>query len=242
MWILVFAALLMFVLGFAVHKLGWHFLISGYNTMNEADKARVDIKPVARLIGIMCYGIGFIFLIVGLIDWFGLVVPIEPLFIVLILFIVVILWRAQKYDGNIFDDTGRLRPGGKKKLIPIVLVSVLLLTVVPGILIWFSQPTEVTLTDTALVIEGSYGQTVPYDEIVDVILTNVPDVERRMNGAATSSQLTGHFRTTYKEDVLLFINRDVTAAIRIDWSGKPIYLNLETNETTKQLYEEVITR
>ncbi|TCI39090.1 MULTISPECIES: DUF3784 domain-containing protein [unclassified Exiguobacterium] len=242
MWILVFAALLMFVLGFAVHKLGWHFLISGYNTMNEADKARVDIKPVARLIGIMCYGIGFIFLIVGLIDWFGLVVPIEPLFIVLILFIVVILWRAQKYDGNIFDDTGRLRPGGKKKLIPIVLVSVLLLTVVPGLLLWFSQPTEVTLTDTALVIEGSYGQTVPYDEIVDVILTNVPDVERRTNGAATSSQLTGHFRTTYKEDVLLFINRDATAAIRIDWSGKPIYLNLETNEATEQLYEEVITR
>ncbi|TCI71168.1 DUF3784 domain-containing protein [Exiguobacterium sp. SH0S7] len=242
MWILIFAALLMFVLGFAVHKLGWHFLISGYNTMNEADKAHVDIKPVARLIGIMCYGIGFIFLIVGLIDWFGLVVPIEPLFIVLILFIVVILWRAQKYDGNIFDDTGRLRPGGKKKLIPIVLVSVLLLTVVPGILIWFSQPTEVTLTDTALVIEGSYGQTVPYDEIVDVILTNVPDVERRTNGAATSSQLTGHFRTTYKEDVLLFINRDTTAAIRIDWSGKPIYLNLETNEATEQLYEEVITR
>lgn len=239
MWVLAIAALLMFLLGFAVHKLGWHFLISGYNTMKEEDKARVDIKQVARLIGIMCYGIGFIFLIVGLIDGFRLVVPLEPFFIVLILFIVVILWRAQKYDGNIFDDMGRLRPGGKKKLIPLVIVSLLLLTVVPGLLLWFSQPTEVTLTDTALVIEGSYGQTVPYDEIVDVMLTNAPDVERRTNGAATSSRLTGHFRTTYKEDVLLFINRDVTAAVRIDWSGKPIYVNLETNEATEQLFEEV---
>ncbi|TCI77874.1 DUF3784 domain-containing protein [Exiguobacterium sp. SH0S1] len=242
MWILVFAALLMFVLGFAVHKLGWHFLISGYNTMNEADKARVDIKPVARLIGIMCYGIGFIFLIVGLIDWFGLVVPIEPLFIVLILFIVVILWRAQKYDGNIFDDTGRLRPGGKKKLIPIVLVSVLLLTVVPGLLLWFSQPTEVTLTNTELVIEGSYGQTVPYDEIEAVTMSYLPQIDRRTNGAAIASRLTGHFRTMSGEDVLLFIDRRIEAVIRIDWSGQPIYLNQESYEATEQLYEEVITR
>ncbi|EPE60679.1 hypothetical protein L479_02948 [Exiguobacterium sp. S17] len=242
MWILVFVALLMFILGFAVHKLGWHSLISGYNTMNEEDKARVDIKPVARLIGIMCYGIGFIFLIIVLIDRFGLVVPLEPLVIVLILFIVIILWRAQKYDGNIFDDTGRLRPGGKKKLIPIVLVSVLLLTVVPGLLLWFSQPTEVTLTGTALVIEGSYGQTVPYDEIEAVTMSYLPQIDRRTNGATIGSRLTGHFRTMSGEDVLLFIDRRIEAVIRIDWSGQPIYLNQESYEATEQLYEEVITR
>ncbi|MFN4213514.1 DUF3784 domain-containing protein [Exiguobacterium sp.] len=242
MWVLAIAAVLMFFLGFAVHRLGWHFLISGYNTMKREQKARVDIKSVARLIGIMCYGIGIIFLLIAAVETLGLDIPLEPFFIGLLLFVVVILWRAQAYDGNIFDESGRLRPGGKKKLIPIVLVSMLLLTVVPGIFIWFSQPSAVTLTDTALVIEGSYGQTVPFDEITDVTLTDVPAVERRTNGAATTSRWTGHFRTTDKEDVLLFIDRDVSSAIRIDWSGKPIYVNRETDETTEALYEKVIDR
>ena len=242
MWVLAIAALLMFLLGFAVHKLGWHFLISGYNTMKEEDKKHVDIKPVARLIGIMCYGIGFVFLIIASIDEFELIVPLEPFLIALILFIVVILWRAQKYDGNIFDDTGRLRPGGKKKLIPLVIVSVLLLTVVPGLLLWFSQPTEVTFTETALVIEGSYGETVPYEEIEAVTLTYEPSLARRLNGAAVGSRLTGHFRTTDGEDVLLFLDRDIDAVVRIDWSGKPIYVNVESYEATAQLYEEVRAR
>lgn len=242
MWILVLAALLMFFLGFAVHRLGWHFLISGYNTMNQERKARVDIKSVARLIGIMAYGIGVIFLLIAAIEVLRLNIPLEPLFIALLLFVVVTLWRAQKYDGNIFDESGRLRPGGKKRLIPLAIVSVLLLTVIPGLMFWFSQPTEVTLTESALVIEGAYGQTVPYDDMTAVTLTSFPGVERRQNGSATSSRLTGNFRTIYKEDVLLFINRDVAPVIRIDWSGKPIYLNLETEQATRALYEEVVNR
>lgn len=242
MWILVLAALLMFFLGFAVHRLGWHFLISGYNTMNQERKDRVDIKSVARLIGIMAYGIGVIFLLIATIEALRLNIPLEPLFIALLLFVVVTLWRAQKYDGNIFDESGRLRPGGKKRLIPLAIVSVLLLTVIPGLMFWFSQPTEVTLTESALVIEGAYGQTVPYDDMTAVTLTSFPGIERRQNGSATSSRLTGNFRTIYKEDVLLFINRDVAPVIRIDWSGKPIYLNLETEQATRALYEEVVNR
>jgi len=242
MWILVLAALLMFFLGFAVHRLGWHSLISGYNTMEQERKDRVDIKSVARLIGIMAYGIGVIFLLIAAIEVLRLNIPLEPLFIALLLFVVVTLWRAQKYDGNIFDESGRLRPGGKKRLIPLAIVSVLLLTVIPGLMLWFSQPTEVTLTESALVIEGAYGQTVPYDDMTAVTLTSFPGVERRQNGSATSSRLTGNFRTIYKEDVLLFINRDVGSVIRIDWSGKPIYLNLETEQATRALYEEVVNR
>ncbi|MCT4781676.1 MULTISPECIES: DUF3784 domain-containing protein [Exiguobacterium] len=242
MWIFVIMALLMFFLGFAVHRLGWHFLISGYNTMKRADKERVDIKSVARLIGIMAYGIGVIFLLIAAIEALRLNIPLEPFFIGLLLFVVLTLWRAQKYDGNIFDDSGKLRPGGKKRLIPLAIVSVLLLTVIPGLFLWFSQSTEVTLTESALVIEGAYGQTVPYADITAVTLTSLPGLERRQNGAATTTRYTGNFRTIYKEDVLLFIDRGVGSVVRIDWSGKPIYMNLETEEATRTLYEEVVNR
>ncbi|WP_214835495.1 DUF3784 domain-containing protein [Exiguobacterium sp. s36] len=239
MWGLVIAALILFLLGFAVHRLGWHFLISGYNTMKREDKARVNIKAVARLIGFMCYGIATIFLVIVAIDVSGLDIPLEPLFLLIVALVVVTLWRAQKYDGNIFDEHGKLRPGGKKKLIPLVLVLTLILGFVGGLLFWFSQPTEVKLTDSALIIEGGYGETVPYDEMEAVTLTYEPSLARRTNGAAVGSRLTGHFRTTNGEDVLVFVDRDIDVVIRIDWSGKPIYLNVESHEATEALYEEV---
>lgn len=239
MWGLVIAALILFLLGFAVHRLGWHFLISGYNTMKREDKARVNIKAVARLIGFMCYGIATIFLVIVAIDVSGLDIPLEPLFLLIVALVVVTLWRAQKYDGNIFDENGKFRPGGKKKLIPLILVLTLILGFVGGLLFWFSQPTEVTLTDSALIIEGGYGETVPYDEMEAVTLTYEPSLARRTNGAAVGSRLTGHFRTTNGEDVLVFVERDIDVVIRIDWSGKPIYVNVESHEATEALYEEV---
>ncbi|UTT43584.1 DUF3784 domain-containing protein [Exiguobacterium aurantiacum] len=241
MWGFIIAALILYLLGFAVHRLGWHFLISGYNTMKREDKARVNIKAVARLLGFMCYGIATIFLLIAAIHGlgFGLDIPVEPFFILMLVLVVVTLWRAQKYDGNIYDEDGNIRPGGKKRLIPLVVVLTFLVTFVPGLWFWFSQPTEVTLTDSALVIEGVYGETVPYDEIETVTLTYRPSLDRRTNGAAVGSRLTGHFRTTGGEDVLVFLDRDIEATVRIDWSGKPIYVNVESNEATEALYEEV---
>jgi hypothetical protein len=241
MWAFIIIAFVLFLLGFAVHRLGWYFLISGYNTMKREDKKRVDIKAVARLIGYMCYGMAVIFLILAAIYGLGFDVdiPVEPFFVLMLVLIVATLWRAQKYDGNIYDDNGKLRPGGQKKLITVFVVLGLLITVVPGLWLWFSQPTEVTLTDTALVIKGSYGETVPYADIEAVTLTYESSLARRTNGAATGSRLTGHFRTTDGEDVLVFLDRDIDAVVRIDWSGKPIYLNVESHEATERLYEEV---
>ena len=70
-------------------------------------------------------------------------------------------------------------------------------------------------------------------------LTYEPSLARRTNGAAVGSRLTGHFRTTNGEDVLVFVDRDIDVVIRIDWSGKPIYVNVESHEATEALYEEV---
>ena len=242
MWILALAAVIVIGLGFAVDRLGWHNLISGYNTMSKEKRDRVNIKKVARLVAWMCYGIGGIFLFIALIDLFGWNIPLEPFFIILFVFIVMMLWRMQRYDGNIYDESGALRPGGKKRLIPIVIVSVVLLVGVPALLFWFSQPTDVTVTNSTIVIEGSYGREIPFDELEDVTWTTLPDIARRTNGADSGSRLTGHFRTEAGEDVLLFIDRDVEPVIRLDWSEEPIYLNQSSAEATRELYEDIRSR
>lgn len=242
MWILVGVAVIVTALGFAVDRFGWYHLISGYNTMSKEQQERVDIKKVARWIAWMCYGISTIFLLIAFIDLSGWNVPLEPFFVVLMVFIVGMLWRMQRFDGNIYDEAGRLRPDGKKRLIPVLIVSVVLLVGVPALLFWFSQPTEVTVTDEAIVIEGSYGREVPLDEVEDVTWTTLPDIARRTNGADTGTRLTGHFRTEAGEDVLLFIDRDVESVIRIDWSEEPIYLNQSSAEATRALYEAIRSR
>ena len=210
--------------------------------MSKERQERVDIKKVARLIAWMCYGIGAMFLVIALIELAGWNVPLEPFFLVLMVFIVGMLWRMQRYDGNIYDEAGHLRPDGKKRLIPIIIVSVVLLVGVPALLFWFSQPTEVTVTDEAIVIEGSYGREIPFDEVEDVTWTTLPEIARRTNGADTGTRLTGHFQTEAGEDVLLFIDRDVEGVIRIDWSEKAIYLNQSSVEETRQLYEAIRAR
>lgn len=242
MWILVLAAIIVIVLGFAVDRLGWHDLISGYNTMSREKRERVNIQKVARLVAWMCYGIGTIFILIALIEGFELDIPLAPFFIVMIVFTVAILWRMQRYDGNIYDESGRLRPGGKKRLIPIIIVSVVLLIGVPALMFWFSQPTDVTVTDSTIVIEGSYSREIPFDELEDVTWTTLPEIARRTNGAESGARLTGHFRTKAGEDVLLFIDRDVEPVIRLDWSEEPIYLNQSSAEATRALYEKIQSR
>ena len=242
MWILMLVAIIIAALGFAVDRLGWYHLISGYNTMSKERQERVDIKKVARLIAWMCYGMGAIFLIIALIDLSGWNVPLEPFFLVLMVFIVGMLWRMQRYDGNIYDEAGHLRPDGKKRLIPIIIVSVVLLVGVPALMFWFSQPTEVIVTDEAIVIEGSYGREVPFDDVENVTWTTLPEIARRTNGADTGTRLTGNFRTEAGEDVLLFIDRDVEPVIRLDWSDKTIYLNQSSVKETRQLYEDIRSR
>lgn len=242
MWILVLAAVIVIALGFAVNRLGWHDLISGYNTMSKEKRERINIQKVARLVAWMCYGIGTIFIFIALIEGFELDIPLAPFFIVMMVFIVAMLWRMQKYDGNIYDESGRLRPGGKKRLIPIVIVSVVLLVGVPGLMFWFSQPTDVTVMDSTIVIEGSYSREIPFDELEEVTWTTLPEIARRTNGAESGSRLTGNFRTEAGEDVLLFIDRDVEPVIRLDWSEEPIYINQSSAEATRQLYEDIRTR
>ena len=239
MWVFIFVACLVIGLGYAVDRLRLYDLLSGYNTMSNEEKARIDVKRVARLTAILCYGIGGLFLVMAANELWAWGLPLEPLFITLFVWIVILLWRMQRYDGNIYDESGRLRPGGKKRLIPIILVSIFLLVGVPGLFLYFNQPTDVTVTETTLVIDGSYGEEIAVSSIEDVTLTTLPPIGRKISGAATDARLVGDFRTEDGRKVRLYIDRDVSEVIRIDTNDRRIYLNQETEDATTALFEEL---
>ncbi|MDW7671778.1 MAG: DUF3784 domain-containing protein [Bacillota bacterium] len=55
MWTQLLIGALFILLGIAIHKLKWYFLISGYNTMSKEKKANVDTEGLGRLMGFYLY-------------------------------------------------------------------------------------------------------------------------------------------------------------------------------------------
>src|SRR5665647_782950 len=103
-------------IGLAVHILKWHFLIAGYNTMSKEKKANVDTEGLGRLLGIYSYVNGGVFIIMGVLHAWGLKPSMTPAIVFFSISTVYLLIKAQKYDGNIYDENGKLRKGAYKQL------------------------------------------------------------------------------------------------------------------------------
>jgi hypothetical protein len=91
--------LLFMVIGIAVGKFKFYWLISGYNTAHEKAKKNVDIEKVGRLFAVVCY-INSAILFIG----FGASYFIQvPLWIFLIIIYGMFIWMvlySTKYDKD----------------------------------------------------------------------------------------------------------------------------------------------
>lgn len=137
-------------LGLAVHVFKWYFLISGYNTMSKEKKARVDTKSLGRLLGIYSYLNGGILLLLGLLDALGIRAGITPALVFFLISTIYLLIKAQKYDGNLYDEKGKLRKGAYKQLAIPAGIVVVTLIFVAILLFYSSRATQVTLLDEGL--------------------------------------------------------------------------------------------
>ncbi|EXJ22555.1 hypothetical protein ADIAL_2141 [Alkalibacterium sp. AK22] len=100
MWTYLFMGVVLLLLGFAVHILKMDMLIAGYNTMSKENKEKVDTESLSRFLGFYCYISGTFFLILGLIASIGYTVPETPVTAAFLIWTVIILISAQRFDGN----------------------------------------------------------------------------------------------------------------------------------------------
>ncbi|NCD21048.1 MAG: DUF3784 domain-containing protein, partial [Actinobacteria bacterium] len=142
MWFAFGMAAFLLVLGLLVHAFKLHFLISGYNTMSRARREKVDVRKVARLIGLWSYANAGVFALVGILLALEVEVPIEVPLVFFGVTTLVLLFRAQRYDGNIFDENGNLRPGAGKQLALAGGVIGALVIGIIALLFLFSRPVE----------------------------------------------------------------------------------------------------
>jgi len=230
-------------LGLGVHVFKWYFLISGYNTMSKEKKKKVDTEGLGKLIGYYSYFNGAIFLLLGILQ--ALDVNTGLGFIIAVVFVgistVYLMIKAPKYDGNLFDEKGKLREGAwKQAAIPLIITGLALVLVVV-LMIYSVQPLKITFLEEGLQIHGMYGQIYSWESIEELELREtLPNIELRTNGSAVGSHLKGHFRTTEYGAVKLFVNKQVKTFVYLKSNGKLVIFNLAERAETEAVYEEIV--
>lgn len=235
------AALVFILLGLAVHVGKWYFLIAGYNTMSKEQQAKVNTRALGRLIGFYCYANGGMSLLMGVLAELDIPSGITLGFIFFSVSTIYVLVKAQKYDGNLYDAAGKLRQGAGRKL-AVVLGGMLVVFLAVGLLMYFSsRPTQVTILEEGLGVQGMYGEVYSWDSIQEVfLLEKLPRIEARTNGSAVGSHLKGHFRTTEYGPVKLFVDSETPPFVYLKSGEKVVIFNLADAEETRVIYEAIL--
>jgi hypothetical protein len=241
MWIYLIIGVFFVAIGLAVHICKWYFLIAGYNTMSREKKAKVNTEALGRLMGVYSYINGGVFIGMGILYALGLKPGMTPVIVFFGITTVYMLIKAQKYDGNILDENGKLRKGaGKQLALPIGIVAVTLIFVA-ALMFFSSQATKVTFLEEGLQIHGMYGEVYAWDSIEEVILMEeLPAIVMRTNGSALGSNLKGHFRTEEFGSVKLFVNTQKPPFIYLHTAERITIFNMETSEQTEATYDEIL--
>lgn len=241
MWIYFIIGVFFVAIGLAVHVCKWYFLIAGYNTMSREKKKNVNTEALGRLMGVYSYVNGGVFIGMGMLYALGLKPGMTPAMVFFGLTTVYMLIKAQKYDGNIFDEHGKLRKGaGKQLALPIGIVAVTLIFV--AVLMFFSsQAVKVTFLEEGLQIHGIYGEVYAWDSIEEVVLMEeLPAIVMRTNGSALGANLKGHFRTEEFGSVKLFVNTQKPPFIYLHTTERTTIFNMETADQTEATFDEIL--
>lgn len=237
-WILL--ALLFIFLGFAMTKLKWYFLISGYNTMTKEQKKNVDVEGMAKLLGWYSYALAALFIVIGIVAYFEYDNLMMPLVVLIVVFTMLVVVKAQKYNHNLVDENGKWKKGASKNFKrPAIILAITLIGV--AIVFYYAlQPTEVTLTDDAIEIEGMYGDMYEFANMEQLTLLDaLPEIAMRTNGSAVGSKLEGHFKFKNGDKAKLFVDKSVPPFIQFVYESKTVIFNLPTEAETRALYEKL---
>jgi hypothetical protein len=242
-WVYFIIAATFILLGLAVHVFKWYFLIAGYNTMPKEKKANVDTKSLGRLMGFYGYVNGIVFLVTGILHVLDIRVGMTPALIFCVVSTLYLLIKAQKYDGNVFDEKGKVRKGAGKSLAVTIGIVVVTFIGVAVMLFYFAQPTKVSFLEEGLEVHGMYGEIYAWEAIEEVeLVETLPNIEVRTNGAAVGSHLKGKFRTTEYGAVKLFVDTKTPPFIYLKSSDKIVIFNLAESQHTEEAYQVILSR
>lgn len=194
-------SLLFVAIGFIVTENNAKYLLSGYNTMSEEDREKVNIKEYIPYFRNFHIFLGASFLVFGLVLTYfideiagGIFLTTYPI-LAYIYFIV----RSSKYSKGL--STKWSRAG--------VLILIGTLIFVVGLLGYGFKENSLSFGPDIIEFEGSYGETLSQSEIKSIELVDLlPKITSKTNGFALGTVKKGYFESENGEIVKLILNSD----------------------------------
>ena len=231
----------MLILGLLVHKAKLYFLISGYNTYSREKQENVDVESTAKLIGYYGYANAAVLFATGALDMLGVKIGMIPPIIFMMVSTMILLWKIQKYDGNVYDDNGQMKKSSKVQFILVILILGGTFLFVGIMMFASSRDTSVRIDDQGIEIEGMYGDAYEWSAMEKLsLLSELPGITLRTNGSAIGSKLRGHFRMDEYGAVMLFMDASVPPYIYFETNGKPVIFNLGDRVKTEEFYKKMM--
>lgn len=197
-----FLSIIFIGIAFLVNVNNARYLLSGYNTMSDAEREKFDIKnyiPFFRnfhiFLGISLFTIGLIFYYFVSVDWSGIFMGTYP-----ILAYVYFIWKGNKFSKEINNKQ-------KTKTIISMIFMFLIFFGITGMFYYSLQDNILEINTNSIEIKGDYGIEIPKNEIKSIELVNeLPKISIKTNGFALENVKKGYFKTKDGEKVKLLIN------------------------------------
>lgn len=230
-YLLLGISVLFIAIGFIVTEKNAKYILSGYNTMSQAEQDKVNIKSGIRYFKKFHIFLGISLFIIGAVlnyfkpDWAGIFIVVYP-----ILTYIYLAITSAKYNQNNSKST---------KFSILVLIGILIFIV----FLWFDGYKKDTLTfDTHKIeISGEYGETIEADQIKSIQLVDkLPEISYKTNGFASGTVSKGYFKTQNGEKVKLILNNSNNSPyiLIIKKDGEKIYYSSK-NDSDSILFNEI---
>lgn len=224
-------SLLFVAIGFIVTENNAKYLLSGYNTMSEEERKRVDIKTYIPYFRNFHIFLGISFLLLGtILTYFinknagGIFLTIYP-----ILAYIYFIATSSKYSKGISTKWNKIGV--------VILIGTLLFVV--GLLGFGFNENKITFDSERISFKGIYGETLTGSEIQSIeLVSQLPEITLKANGFALGTINKGYFKTKNGEIVKLILNSDNKPIILFTKTdGKKIYYSAKDKSNEEVVAE-----
>jgi hypothetical protein len=215
-----FLSLIFFGMGFIVTKSNARYILSGYNTMSETERAKVDIDSHLRFfkrfhifLGISLFA-GTVLISLYNNNRASMFMTIYPL----VAYAYMVLRGSSFYTGSSAQKLVSYLTGG-------ILLIVAAVIAFQGMQDYKSS--ALVLGQDAIEIKGSFGIKIKRKDILDqTLLSELPEMSgvlNKVNGFAGGDYAKGSFKLKGGKVVRLYVNKKVSPVLLINTLGGEIY-------------------
>ena len=224
-------AVLFVAIGFIVTEKNAKYLLSGYNTMSEKERKKIDLrlyipffKKFHIFLGVSFFLFGYAINLINK-NAAGVFLGVYP--ILAYLYFVIM---SSKFSGGMKTKSNKIGI--------YVLVGALIFVV--GLMVYGFNENKIIFDSQKIEFKGSYGEIILLDQIKSIGLdSELPKITLKTNGFALGNIKKGYFKTKSGEIVKLIINSENKPYILFTKSnGQKIYYSAK-EESNEKIVSEI---